>query len=157
MKKITLINTLLASACCVGIGTVVYHRIDKEYEKLALEYHKRSLNYRVLYMWLKRLHSGKRLEDYFISKGYKNVAIYGMGDIGELLCEELESSSIRVNYGIDRDYKRFNKELRIYGPEDNLPVVDVIVVTPVFYFDEIRSILKKSVNCPVISLHDVFY
>ena len=45
----------------------------------------------------------------------------------------------------------------VLTPDDDLPEVDLIVVTPVHYFDEIEEMLADKVDCPVISIEDVVY
>ena len=41
--------------------------------------------------------------------------------------------------------------------EDELPTVDAVVVTAVFYFDQIASELQEKVECPIVSVEDVLY
>ena len=42
-------------------------------------------------------------------------------------------------------------------PDDELEPVDVIVVTAIYYFDEIEDMLSEKVDYPVISLEDILY
>ena len=41
--------------------------------------------------------------------------------------------------------------------EEVLPKVDAIIVTPVYFFDEIKDMLQKKTVCRIISLEDVIY
>ena len=45
----------------------------------------------------------------------------------------------------------------ILTPEDELEPVDVIVVTAIYYFDEIEDMLFEKVDYPVVSLEDILY
>jgi len=42
-----------------------------------------------------------------------------------------------------------------YLPTDELPDVDVIVVTADYYFEEIKDKLSKKVDCPIISIGEI--
>ena len=43
------------------------------------------------------------------------------------------------------------------SPNDYLPEVDAVIVTPVFYYDEIKKNLSDKVKGKIISLHDILY
>ena len=116
---------------------------------------KQNSYYSVLNQWLSLRQRGKSLSTYFECSGYKTIAIYGMKDLGERLCEELKDSGIVVSYGIDRNYANINAEMIVVSPEDNLRPVDVIVVTSFFYYDEIRLKIEEKVECPIISLQEI--
>lgn len=111
--------------------------------------------YSVLTQWLTLKQKNKSLEKYFIDNGYKTIAIYGMGELGNRLYEELKPTKILVKYGIDKSFG-FG-EIKIFNIDDELPEVDVIVVTAVFDFDKINNNLKNKVNCPIVSLEDIVY
>ena len=99
----------------------------------------------------------KSLAQYLYGKGYKEIAIYGMGHVGEVLAEELLNSDVMVKYGIDRDTSKINMDFNVVTPDDKLDEVDAIVVTSITYFSEVEEMLSKKVNCPVISLEDILY
>ena len=101
---------------------------------------------------------GKSVASYFEDMGYSHIAIYGMAELGNRLMEELESSTVQVDYGIDREIACSIARIdEVYYPEDVLPETDVIVVTPYSVFEEIKTLLEKRVKCPVISLEDVVW
>ena len=66
-------------------------------------------------------------------------------------------NEVRVIYGIDQKGISLNGELRVYGNNEILPPVDVIVVTAVFDFDVIKKQLSSKASCPIVSLWDVVY
>ena len=59
----------------------------------------------------------------------------------------------------DRDKNADNiySSVEVMNLSDDLPEVDAIVVTAVFFFDEIAEELADKVNCPIISLEDMVY
>lgn len=113
--------------------------------------------YMALDQWLQIRQAGKTLVEYFIRNGYKTVAVYGMKELGERLCDELKNSEITVSYAIDRNADAIYADLDVVTPDDNLAPVDVIVVTAITYFDEIEEQLCEKVDCPIVSLEDILY
>ncbi|MCI9033752.1 MAG: hypothetical protein HFJ08_06840 [Lachnospiraceae bacterium] len=107
--------------------------------------------------WLKVKQDGGSLVQYFMARGYKNIAIYGMSYLGESLVRELKDSDVKVQYGIDKNAENIYSSVDVINLSADLPKVDVIVVTTVFFFDEVVEELADIVNCPVMSLEDIVY
>lgn len=107
--------------------------------------------------WLIDKQEGKNLARFFEDKGYKSIAIYGMSYLGERLVDELKGSGIEVKYAIDKNADNIYADVEVKQPSDDLPEVDAVVVTAVYFFDEIESELAELVDCPVISLEDVLF
>ena len=88
--------------------------------------------------------------------GYRNIAVYGAKELGKLVYEELKDSDISVNYMIDKDAEKYEiNGINIYYPEEILPRVDAIVVTPFHYYKSIKRNLQTVVSYPIISLSDI--
>ena len=109
----------------------------------------------VMNQWLIDKQEGKSLVDFFEDNGYKSIAIYGMSYLGERLMDELKDSSIEVRYAIDRNAENIYAGVEVKKPEDDLEEVDAVIVTAVFFFDEIEEQLEKILDCPIISLEDI--
>lgn len=118
---------------------------------------KSARKYLVAVDWLYLQQNGQKVSSYFKRKDLKNIAIYGMGEFGLLLCNELENEDINIVFTIDSE--------RIL-PYNDIPVismsqlkemedVDAIIVTPVFAYNEIKKQLEKIVDYPIISLEEV--
>lgn len=107
--------------------------------------------------WLKVRQDGRSLVQYFEKRGYKSIAIYGMSYLGESLVRELQNSDIKVQYGIDKNAENIYSSVDVINLSADLPKVDAIVVTTVFFFDEVSEELAGIVDCPVISLEDIVY
>ncbi len=134
-----------------------FREIEAQNKWIQQRFDRTGMNYNVLKEWFKLNKQGKTLVGYFESNAYKNIAVYGMTELGQFLVSELSLSSVYVKYGIDRRAEELNAEVPILTMEDELPMVDVVVVSAVFYFDEIASELQNKIECPVISLEDVLY
>lgn len=107
--------------------------------------------------WMKTKQEGRHIKEYFEKNNYKSVAIYGLSYVGERLLDELESCDIEVKYAIDKNAVSLNTDIDIYSPDEKLPKTDVVVVTAVYFFDEIYSNLIDKVVCPIVSFEDVLY
>lgn len=113
--------------------------------------------YNMLNQWLILKQEGKSLEQYFINNGYKTIAIYGMGEMGNRLYDELKGTSIQVKYAVDQNAASTYSELEVIDKNEGFEDVDVMVVTATFAFDEILEEVSGKVDFPVISLEDVVY
>lgn len=113
--------------------------------------------YNLLNQWLILKQEGKSLEEYFVNNGYKSIAIYGMGEMGNRLYDELKGTDIEVKYAIDREAVSVYSELEVLELEDDLKEVDAIIVTAIFAFEEIEEDLMTKIDYPIISLDDVVF
>ncbi|HBI61544.1 MAG TPA: hypothetical protein DDY31_10095 [Lachnospiraceae bacterium] len=107
--------------------------------------------------WVKVKQNGKNLACYFEKKGYKRIAVYGISYAGVTLIDELRGTGIQVAYGIDKNADSIYSDVDIVTLNDKLDDVDVIVVSAVTFFDEIKKSLENRINCPIVSLEDILY
>lgn len=142
-----------AAAGGIAVGTKSSEKLQKSRN------HGKKLHelYMALDQWLKIRQEGKTLAEYFKKNEYKTVAVYGMKELGERLCDELKGTGITVSYAIDKNADSIYADVDIVTPDDELEPVDVIVVTAITFFDEIDEMLSEKVDCPVISLEDILY
>lgn len=158
MKKGTVLSSILgATVGAVGGAAVAGKVCTKNAEKWKKMSDKHLALFLLMNEWMKTKQEGKCIKDYFDKHEYKTVAIYGMSYIGERLLDELADSGIEVKYAIDRNADAIYSDIEVCSPEDELPEVDVIIVTAVYFFDEIYDQLSKKVQCSVESLEDVLY
>ena len=115
-------------------------------------------NNRLLVRWFRAIQKGKCRYSYFEENGYKKIVVYGVSDIGELLIEELKDTDIEILYGLDKRADKITAEIPVYKPNERLPLAppDVIVVTAVYFFEEIVGELRENgMNIPMVSLEEV--
>lgn len=113
--------------------------------------------YSVLNQWLFLKQHEKSLEEYFVNNQYKSVAIYGMGELGNRLYDELENSSIHVKYVVDKEAMSVFSKVDVRELDEITDDIDVVVVTAFFAMEDIQPLVEDKVSCPVISLEDVVY
>ena len=156
MKKFT---TGLLSAVIGGIaGSVAVGSAFNKKTVQEIQYAQKHLAImQVMNQWIIDKQNGKELKDFFVTNGYKEIAIYGMSYLGERLVDELADSDITVKYAIDRNADDIYASFEVLKPDDTLPDVDAIIVTAFFFFDEIEQELEDKIDCPIISIEDVVY
>lgn len=156
MKKgFSIVLGIVAGAVTGGIAN---NRIlSKKIKKMSEAHAKLYELYMAFDQWIRIRQEGKTLVDYFAKNGYRTVAVYGMKELGERLCDELKGSDIVVSYAIDKNADSIYASVDVVTPDEELEPVDVIVVTAITYFNEIEEILCKKIECPIISLEDILY
>ena len=141
----------------VGAAVITGNLSKKKIDEKDRKVDKFKQYYNVLIQWLELKQKGKKLDDFFVKNSIKTVAIYGMGEMGTRLYEELKNSNVEVKYAIDKNADSTYSELKVIETEDIRDDVDAIVVSAIFAFDEIREELEKKVNCQILSLDDIVY
>jgi len=116
---------------------------------------KKNMLYEFTIKWLFLKQIGKSMTSYFYEHRYKKIAIYGMHYLGQRLYDELKSSDIEIIYGIDRNAEYIIENIPVLRLQDKLKTVDVIVVTTITDFENIRQDLKQKLECPIVSLEEV--
>lgn len=119
-------------------------------------------NLRLFYLnllanWLKLKREGKSLSKYFEDNYLKNVAIYGLGNLGqEVYYELLKLENVKVLYGIDKNARNLSIDnFKILSPNEHLEKVDAVIVTPLQYYNEIEEALDKIGIKNIISIEDI--
>lgn len=95
----------------------------------------------------------KSIAGYLMEKGIKDVAIYGMGKMAELLALELSGSKIECKCIIDKNAIRyFMPDMDVIDYKDDWPQVDEIIIT---YDDDINKVMndireRKNITCETL-------
>jgi len=119
------------------------------------QYAKVNTDFSILDMWLALKEAKKPIEKYFHSFNYLNIAVYGVGILGNHFISEIKHTNITIRYLIDNHVKDAYCGIKTFSLSDFLEPVDAIIVTPVFYYDMIKNDLENVVKYPIISLEEV--
>jgi hypothetical protein len=158
MKVKTLIGTALTGAAGVAAGMgYEFIKEEKRLDKMEDNFKKMNTFYRLLIAWVELKQEGKNLSEYFEFNEIRTIAIYGMRELGERLVRELEGSGIEIKYIIDQNVESIESSLPKCRPDDKLEKVDAIIVTAIYYYQDIEETLSQKVDYPIISLEDVVY
>lgn len=113
--------------------------------------------YDVLNYWMESGQRGKSIAACLLERNYRKVVIYGMGEMGNRLYEQLRETDIEVLYAIDKKPVSRYAELNVVGVAMETSDVDAVIVTPIYDFDKIKGDLEGSFGCEILSLEEVIY
>lgn len=154
MKKESVITYLLGAATGMfAAGKIFGKLLEKQRGKVD----KFKSYYNMLNQWIQLRQRNVEIKSYLRGHGYKTVAIYGMGEMGMRLYEELKNTDVTVKYAVDRQDANLYPELKIYSKEESLNTADIMIVTAIFDFKKIESEMKEKTDFPVISLETIIY
>lgn len=144
------------------IGALQFAETEYKKEKYradCADYHaqKHLRMFLVLNDWIRMKQKGKSLSSYFEENGYKKIAVYGMGYIGNTLVQELKDTDIQVAYGIDQKADSLHGDVNIITMADPMDMVDIIVITAITSADSVKSELSQKVGYPSVSLEDILH
>ena len=139
-----------------GIWKII-DKAGKTIERKNKQVDKYKLYYCLNNKWIALKEANKRLSEYFVENKIKTIAVYGLGDVGLNLCEEIMKDGIEVRYAFDGNLIRYDSVIPIRKLEDELEKVDAVVITIPDEFEAIKNNLSPKFSCPIISVDDVIY
>lgn len=157
------INKFLFTIICIlisviGVLSFAFKKIIK-YADTNLQETDRYRDYFILLNhWLMLKQNNISISEYFMKKGYSNIAVYGMGFIGIRLCDELKNTEVHIERTVDRAASTVFHPLGVYNPSDGLADlnVDAVILTVNVDFDVIRSYMNNK-EIPLIKLSDIMF
>lgn len=112
--------------------------------------------YRVLLKWLNAMQKDISIAGYLKNHEIKTVAVYGYADMGKLLCNELMKTGIEVRAVLDkRDIECRIPGVQLLKPSKGNRNVDAVLVTAIYYYDEICIELEELGYKNVLSLQEI--
>lgn len=80
--------------------------------------------------WRELQEKGLSVKDYFIKRNLHNIAVYGMGNLGCQLYNEIGASDdkLKIKYVIDQNDEDIKEYIRVTKPDEILADIDVLVV-----------------------------
>lgn len=124
-------------------------------KQLSFQFDKVKKDYQVLLKWLELIQKGTTFGDKLLSQGLQRIAIYGFGEVGKLIYEDLKGSSIKVAYIIDRNPNSGSIDIPVLGLNDLYPVVDAIIVSLPWDYGNIRKALEERTTCKIMSILEI--
>lgn len=121
------------------------------------EIDKYKLYYFLCSSWIDVKARGKDISEYLRSKNMNTIAVYGMGDIGNKFCKELQGTDIKIKFVMDANLSSDTMFAPIKKMDDDLPEVDAIIVTPINVFSQIKHSLSEITDSKIVSIEDIIY
>lgn len=151
-KNVIMLGNILLG---IVIGIFLPKKKKKE-QNISYETQDKFRNYfSVLDKWMQLKEKKIRLDQVFLKEGYKRIAIYGVAHLGNHLIAELENSNVEIVYGIDRRAETLYSSIPLYGVDGEWEVVDAVIVTVTYDFENVKESIKDKINCPIISLEKI--
>lgn len=115
--------------------------------------------FELMCQWMKLKIRGISLMEFFRDRRIHSIAIYGMGEIGQLMYDELAmENEALIRYAIDQSGIRYAESLPVYCLDRNLPKVDVIVITPVLITDQLEEQIYEALGeCVTFVFEEILY
>lgn len=110
---------------------------------------------KMLNKWLYLKNVDIPIKKYLEDKGLKRIAVYGLGDIGKRLIEELQNDNFVVEYAVDAKADMLFADFPLYLAKDELPDIDVMIVTVLYEFEEIKMQMPDRLKEKCISLETI--
>ncbi|HBA68062.1 MAG TPA: hypothetical protein DCZ40_01720 [Lachnospiraceae bacterium] len=109
--------------------------------------------------WMKLKIQGIYLIEFFQDRGFQSIAIFGMGEIGQLMYDELVmEKKLTIQYAIDQSGIQYLESLPVYCLDKDLPKVDAIVITPVLITDQLEEQIYESLGeCVTFVFEEILY
>ena len=83
----------------------------------------------------------------------ENIGIYGYGVVGKQLARDMKDAHTKITCIIDRNARNIECDYPIYTLDDELPELDMIIVTSV-NLNEVKNHIKQG-GCKIILLRDI--
>jgi len=154
----------------VFISCCYYMEISTQLEELGIQFFNKvadydrlkeayfaNCRYSTLRDWLYKKQISRSMDKYLKECEYKEIAIYGMGEIGQLFFWEMQNSEIKVKYAIDKNADRIFAEVPVLKPDSELPRVDALVVCVPFIFEAISQNMAEKIAVPIISINKLIF
>jgi len=105
--------------------------------------------------WLLLEKKNHNICDIFLTNKEKKFAIYGYGQMGMLLMQDMLSQGIHLQYIIDKNADKIKCDLPIYKLEDAIPQIDILIVTIEDVYPIAKNISQRFPNCEIIRIDDL--
>lgn len=132
-------------------------RLFRKQLKLKNDIKYRETEITVYKHWIEKLQDGWSITEVLEEAGIRTIGVMGYNSYAEMLCHELQKSSIEIKFIIMKRWDVINQDIPIVTLEENLNDPDAIILTDLFKETEQRQILAdKGIN-KTLSLFDILY
>jgi len=152
-KKVLVYIIFILSIINIG-GSIQYLRLKKKSNLLLKKAEKNELNFKTLINYVNFIQNGKSINEFFIVNEYNKIAIYGMGQLGNRIIEDIRNGGLIVQYVVDIKGGLLDIDIPVFRADDKLPPIDVVVVTVPQQYKEIKDLLSNS-NCDIVSIDEI--
>lgn len=102
-----------------------------------------------------RLGQEGKVKEYLQKNQVNSLAVYGYGVIGKRFCEELHKLNIAVDYVFDKAKISVETGIRLVSKIEECEAVDLMIVTPVFAYQQIVKVFENVTIKKIISISEL--
>ncbi len=114
--------------------------------------------WKILNRWLSLKEQNRSIAQHLMERGIGTVGIYGFGELGNHLVNELADADVEIVFGLDRKAESMHKTFPVYLPNAKYPKADVVIVTLVGYeYEKVKQLIQENTDSEVISLEQLIY
>ena len=123
-----------------------------------------AVSYLTLHEWNYKKLKKKTIRSFLEAYGYKKIAVYSLGTLGNIFLDEALKENIEISYIVDKNNVNFPSQINdipVIGLQDvpKQEPVDAIVICHVYYYNQIADDL---VNLGIreeqlLSLNDIVF
>lgn len=152
------IKYAITAACGIAVGYLIYMWLHLKTIQGIVEHRMRDYHdLRVMEKLMECIQHNYDISRFFKEHQYHTVGIYGMGIVGTAFYRELSGRNILVEFCVDINNSAAEFGYKSLKESDDLPKVDVIVISDDFYFDKYYKKLAQRMSGEIISVVDVLY
>lgn len=129
---------------------------EADHQKISLENDLQKFKrfYGVLTKWM--LSTAQRdVGDVLSDMGIRSCVIYGYAELGKILRSRLKGSGVKLAYILDKKINEDHDNVRFFYPGKEVPDTDIVIVTAIYYYDEIKRELEGYGYGNIISLEEL--
>jgi len=136
--------------------------LEEQLDEQEQNVYRYMMYYKMIIKWLSKLTAGHRVADWFQKRGINAIIIYGGGELGRILYEQLKvDSRVKIKAVCDQNTKDLDKTFSGTRVIDRDKLIEeykqgeVIVVTPIYAFESISKYLSEKINGEIINLNTI--
>lgn len=115
-----------------------------------------NANYQTCKEWLIDYNLECDVAQYLKNQGVKKAAVYGLGEIGLILCEFLQKNGIQVLYAVDINAKKKIMDFPVYNLKTKtFPETDIFIISISYEYEEILKQLEGMIKTRVMCIDEI--
>ena len=130
--------------------------LKNENLSLLIQVNKYRDYWRILDKWLVMLEKNESPISLLKKNRYESIGVYGYGMLGRHLVYQLNKENFQIKCIIESQEGTDTGTIPLYTPNDELPLLDIIIVTVLYDYKEIYDKLSKKTNADILPIDKIF-
>lgn len=129
---------------------------EEIYRVLAQKFYYQTKCKQILLSWKRNMEKSEERTIFISDYKWKDltIALYGLGQFGDLLYTEMKNCGLKITYGIDKRVKEFH-DLKMIKMQEIPELVDLIIVSVIDEVDKICAELSQHYSGKILTLEEL--